>query len=418
MTSFRRNAQGQAVLGGVVLSELLRDARVATPAYVYDLDAMREGSQSLKRAFGKAPHHLAYAVKANSAGSILRGFANEGLGADVVSGGELSLALRAGIPARSIVMSGVAKTDQEIDEALAADILAIQAESLEELDRIAGRARAAGRPARVALRINPSVEIDSHAHVRTGHDGAKFGIALEDASAAFARIDREPNLLLGVGLSTHVGSMIADTEPYLRSARKLAELARARRASCTSLEYINFGGGIGVDYGDRPCEAPERYVEAALGVLQEYGIADLQLMMEPGRALVAPYSVLLASVVQSKLSRSRRWLMLDAGMNDLIRPALYSAHHRIEPLDFPPGGLTYRIVGPVCESADDFGEHPIGDRVPESVAIREAGAYGFVMASVYNGRALPSEVFLAGGTVTHVSKGPSRDDWVKARLSA
>lgn len=418
MTGFRRNAQGQALLGGVPLSELLARSKVETPAYFYDLDGIREGARRIQEAFGEAPHHLAYAVKANSAASVLRSLSCEGLGADVVSAGELKLALGASFRADSVVMSGVAKTDLEIELAIAAGIYAIQAESVEELDRIALRARGLGRSVRVSLRINPSVEIDSHVHVRTGHDAAKFGIPLLDVPAAFARIDSEPETLLGVGISTHVGSNLSNKEPYLRSGRKVAELARARRAQAPGLEYVNFGGGLGIDYGGRPCEEPARFVRAALGVLQEYGIADLKLMMEPGRALVGPYGVLVAKVVQKKLGGARRWLMIDAGMNDLIRPALYSAHHRIEPLEFTPGPLSYRVVGPVCESSDDFGEHPIGDHLPEFVAIRDAGAYGFVMAGQYNGRAMPSEVFVAGGEITSVSTGPSRDDWVTKRLSA
>lgn len=406
------------MLGEVPIRELLVRSRIETPAYFYDLDAIQAGARALKAALSGAPHLLAYAVKANSAGSVLRTIAREGLGADVVSGNELELVLAAGFRPELVVMSGVAKTDAEIDLAIASGIRAIQTESVEEIERVAARARAVGRVARIAVRVKPSVDIDSHAHIRTGHDDAKFGVALADLPAAFARIDAAPDALLHVGLSVHVGSMLASVEPYLESANVLAGVARARRAQAPGLEYVNFGGGIGIDYGGRPCEPPPRFAEAALGLLKEAGLSDLTLVLEPGRALVAPYGVLVARVVQPKISGDRRWLMIDAGMNDLIRPALYSAHHRVEPLDWAPGGTTFRVVGPVCESSDDFGTHPIGDRIPDYVVIRDAGAYGFVMASEYNGRPLPAEVFVAGGEVVSVSPSPGGKAWIERRLSA
>lgn len=418
MPGFRRNAQGQALLGETVLSDLLLRPDVTTPAYVYDLDGIHDTARQIELAFGNQPHLVAYAVKANSAGSVLRTLARGGLGADVVSGGELELALGAGVPADRIVMSGVAKTDAELDYAISVGIAALQAESSEEIARITTRARSLGRLARVALRINPGVEIDSHSHIATGHDAAKFGVPAAEVPAALALIDAEPDALVAVGLSTHVGSMMAAPDPYRKAARLVCELARARLASGQSLEYVDFGGGIGVDYGTQPCAPPADFVRAALATLHEAGLGHLRLLMEPGRALVAPFGVLLSRVVQRKVTGTRRWLLLDAGMNDLLRPALYAARHRIEPLASPPGEREWRVVGPVCESSDDFGSHPLGDEVPEHVAIRDAGAYGFVMASEYNGRALPSEVFLSGGQVVSVSASPGRSAWIARRLSA
>lgn len=422
MAGFRRDAQGKAVLGNVGIQELLTHAAVQTPAYIYDLDAVRDRARELEAAFDGVAHLVAYAVKANTAGSILRTLAREGIGADVVSAAELGVALGAEIPADRIVMSGVAKTDAEIDRAIQAQIFAIQAESVEELARIAQRARAASKTARVALRVNPAVDIDSHAHIRTGHDAAKFGIAVADIGTAFGLIDAQPALRC-VGLSTHVGSMLASPEPYTRAAARVAELARARLAQGRAqreggLEYVNFGGGIGIDYGKAPCEPPASFVRAAVATLRDNGLSQLKLVMEPGRALVAPFGVLVARVVQQKLSGPHRWLMIDAGMNDLLRPALYGAHHRIEPVEFEPTEPTYRVVGPVCESSDDFGLHPIGAEVPALVVIRDAGAYGFVMASEYNGRAIPSEVFVSEGHVVSVSRSPGPDAWAARRLLA
>jgi diaminopimelate decarboxylase len=195
-------------------------------------------------------------------------------------------------------------------------------------------------------------------------------------------------------------------------------VARARRGAGRALEFVDFGGGFGIDYGGKPCQSPAAFVRAALALMEEQGLSDLELVVEPGRALVGPYGVLVSSVLQTKQSDGRRWLMIDAGMNDLIRPALYGARHRIEPLERPPAEPSWRVVGPVCESSDDIGEHPLGQEPPGAVAIRDAGAYGFVMASEYNGRPLPAEVFVSGGAVTKVSASPGRESWVKRRLEA
>jgi diaminopimelate decarboxylase len=418
MTGFRRDAQGAATLGGARLSELWMNAGQPSPAYFYDLDGMARTARELVAGFGGRRGLVAYAVKANTAGTVLRTLAEAGTGADVVSGAELEVALGAGIAPHRVVMSGVAKDDWELDLAIAKGVHAIQLESVEEVGRVAARARAAGKLARVSMRINPGVEIDSHAHIATGHDEAKFGIQRADWAAAWAAIDAQPDALAAVGVSTHVGSMMSEPQPYLTAARSVAEVALARRAAGQKLEYVDFGGGFGVDYGARPCQPPGSFVRAALGLLDEVGLADHELVVEPGRSLVAPFGVLVARVIQSKQSGERRWLMIDAGMNDLIRPALYAAKHRIEALEQAPSEPGWRVVGPVCESSDDFGEHPLGASPPELVAIRDAGAYGFVMASEYNGRALAAEVFVKGGVVTKISASPGRAAWVKRRLDA
>lgn len=418
MSGFERDAQGAAMLGGARLADLLAAAGTPTPLYVYDLDAMAAGTRTLVEAFGDAPGVVAYAVKANTAGSVVRTLAREGAGADVVSAAELEVALAVGVEPERIVMSGVAKSDAELDRAIAAGIHAIQLESVEEIPRVAARARAAGKRARISLRINPGIEIDSHAHVATGHDEAKFGIVQEDLAHAWELIDGQPDTLAAVGVSTHVGSMLATPGPYLESAQVVCDRARARLDAGHSLDFVDFGGGFAIDYGEGPVEPPADFVRAALGLLARERLAGLELIVEPGRALVAPHGVLVARVLSGKVSGARRWAMLDAGMNDLIRPALYQAVHRVEPLERPPGGTRWRVVGPVCESADDFGAHALGDSLPAGVVIRDAGAYGFVMASEYNGRALPAEVFVSGGRVVNVSASPGAHDWVERRLRA
>lgn len=414
---FGRNSAGVATLGGRPLPELQAEAKVATPAYFYDLTAMEARVKAIKSAFGDAPHLVAYAVKANSAGTIVKTITEAGAGVDAVSGGELRLARTLGVASRDIVLSGVAKRDDEIDLAITEDILAIQAESVTELSRVAARGRALGKRARVSLRLNPSVEIDSHSHIATGHDAAKFGVAQRDVAEALSTIAEHSSELLLVGLSTHVGSMLKTPGAYVESAQVVCRTAKDLRSRGTALEYVDFGGGFGIDYGSSPADPPENFAHAALELLRSEGLDDLRLVIEPGRSLVGSYGVLLASVIQSKSSGERRWVMLDAGMNDLIRPALYGAPHRIEPVEALPGSLTHRVVGPVCESTDDFGDHPLGE-VPKTAVIREAGAYCYVMACEYNGRPLPSEVFVKDGRVVHVSQSPGVDAWLKSRLDA
>lgn len=423
-----RDGEGHALLDGARLDGLFEGpGKIATPAYVYALDAIVGELEALRAGFEGAPHLVAYAVKANSAGPILRALAAHGAGADVVSGGELEVALGAGIGPESIVYSGVAKRDEELDLALDAGgrgILALQAESVEELGRIAARAARLGRRAPVSLRVNPSVLADTHAHVATGHDEAKFGIAQAELPDAFAITTRSPHLTL-VGLTTHVGSQLTETTSYLEAATTLLTLAEAHAEALRSLTFLDFGGGFGIDYGDGCAARPADFVRALMARVRRSPFADLRVLVEPGRSLVGAHGVLCASVVMAKTARGddgaspRRWLMIDAGMNDLVRPALYGARHRIEPMEaLPcPDAPRYRVVGPVCESSDDFGEMPFAEPLPRRVVIRDAGAYGFTMASQYNGRALPDEVFLQGGRVVAVLRGASVEAWVRARLA-
>lgn len=424
--SFTRDDQGRAVLGGVPLASLFDDparfgapADLTTPAYVYDLDAMAAEAAELDEAFGGAPHLVAYAVKANSAGPIVRTFAARGLGAEVVSGGELRLALACGVPADRVLMSGVGKSARDIELAIGAGdrgILAIQLESVEEIAAVAGRARALGRRARVSVRVNPSVEADTHAHVATGHDEAKFGVALVDLPAAWDAIAREPMLAL-TGVSTHIGSQLTRTDEYVAAARALLAVAETRGG----LAFIDFGGGFGIDYGKGCGVRPADFARAAARLVAESPLAGTPITVEPGRSLVASHGVLCATTVLAKRSRSepeRRWLLIDAGMNDLLRPALYAAYHRIEPLEAPASGeaVPYRVAGPVCESSDDFGEHRFA-APPSRVVIRDSGAYGYTMASEYNGRPLPAEVFLQGGRAASVHVPRSAAAWAEERAS-
>lgn len=436
-----RDERGAAILGGVPLAEILAGgaaagdaadggsrARFATPLYVYDLDAIEGEARALGAAFGGAPHLIAYAIKANSAGPIVRTLAAAGCGVEVVSGGELTVALACGVPPDRLLYSGVAKTNDEIDRAIAAGprgILAVQMESVEEIARVDARARALGRKARTSIRVNPSVAADTHAHVATGHDEAKFGVAKDDLPAAWDALAGAEHVEL-VGLSCHVGSQLTRTDDYIAAAREIIGIAAAREAAAGELAFVDFGGGFGIDYGGGCPASPADFARAAVELLRASPLAGRTLVVEPGRSLVAAHGVLCASVIMSKRSRAvslgggeRRWLIIDAGMNDLIRPALYAARHRIEPVDARPPASAgeapgWRVVGPVCESSDDFGEHPFYEP-PSHVVIRDAGAYGFTMTSQYNGRALPAEVFLSGGRVVAVVRPRDASAWAAER---
>jgi diaminopimelate decarboxylase len=418
-----RDPQGTATIGGLAVDQILATAGCGTPAYLYDLDAIRQAGRAIVASFGGAPSLVAYAAKANSAGPILRALFDEGCGADVVSGAELGLVLGMGLSPESVVFSGVAKRSDEIDQAIcagASGIYALQAESVEEIARIAARARTLGKRARVSMRINPGVTIDTHAHVATGHDEAKFGIFRDDLGEAYRVIDASSELQL-MGLSSHIGSTQISTEPYLAAARILFDVVRAREASRGPLSFVDAGGGFGIDYGQGCPVEPADFVRGLLAIQKEAGLGHLRLVVEPGRSLVGPFGVLVASVIQTKISGSsgRRWLMIDAGMNDLIRPALYQARHRIEAVREAKSAhsASFRVVGPICESADDFGAYDLAsDPSPSAVVIRDSGAYGFTMASSYNGRSLPAEVFVSQGRVAHVSPASSTAAWIAGRL--
>ena len=414
-------------LGGVDLAWLAD--QFGTPAYVYDLDGIAAEARALQAGFDGAAHLVAYAVKANSAGAIVRTLASEGCGADVVSDAELLVALACGVAPDRIVYSGVAKQDREIDRAIVSTIGAVQIESVEEIARVESRARAATRKVRVSVRVNPGVDLSlaTHAHVATGHDRAKFGIVRDDVAAAVRAIDASPNLEL-VGMATHVGSQFMSLEPYVEGARILLDLVRGLRDQgwLPSLAFVDTGGGFGFDYGDPSATSavirprPADFVAAARAEQRARRLDDLALYVEPGRALVAAHGVLIARVVQPKVTPTARWLMIDAGMNDLIRPALYQARHRIVPIGASPAATSveWRVAGPVCESSDDFGEHSLPSDPPAAVAILDAGAYGYTMASRYNGRQLPVEVFLSGGRVVGQTERVSVETWAAERASA
>ncbi len=370
---------------------------LGTPLYVYSTTAMRARLQTLREAFGEPAPLVCYALKANHNIAVVRTLAAAGAGADTVSGGEILRARAAGVPPERIVLAGVAKTDEEIRLALGTGILQLNVESLPELERIAELARAMGRTAPVALRVNPDVAAATHEKIATGRRHDKFGIPIDEAVAAYRRA-AELAGVAPVGLHLHIGSQIADLAPFEAAYRKAVELVRTLRAEGVPIRRLDLGGGLAVRYGEAPAADAKAF--AALVRRLTAGL-DLELVLEPGRYLVAEAGVLVAGVIYLKESAERRFLVLDAGMNALVRPAMYGARHGILPLRRPERGaplLAMDVVGPICESGDVFGrdyELPRlgrGDRV----AFLAAGAYGMVMASDYNSRPAPAEVLVDG----------------------
>lgn len=420
-----RDDRGRMCIDGRPLADIIAAAGARTPLYLYDLGAMAAEATALTRGFCLRPHLIAYAVKANSAGPVVRALAAAGCGAEVGSLGELSVALHCGIEAQAVMMNGVAKTDHELDAAIGAGefgLFAIVIDCVEEIGRVEARAKAANRVARISLRINPNVRADTIEHIATGHDESKFGIAIERLPAAIEALSKCSYIIL-VGLSIHIGSQLTRTDEYLDAADALFDVVKRYEADTGDrLELLDVGGGYGIDYGNGCPARPADFAHKVVHRAHDAGLGDRLFVVEPGRSLVGPHGVLVATVVATKRSAGRRWLIIDAGMNDLLRPALYRARHRIEPLDALPqeeGDVPmWKVVGPVCESTDDFGSYAFGDPPPDKVVVRDAGAYGFTMASHYNGRGMPAEVFVhAEGKVTVSTFGAS-DEWAAGRVLA
>lgn len=390
---------GELSIDGVPLSAIASEH--GTPTYVYGAAAIEARFDALVAAVRHRPTTFCYAVKANGALAVLRLLARRGAGADIVSGGELARARQAGIPPASIVFSGVGKTDEELDAAIAAGVRSINLESVEELDQVAARARALGRTAQVSLRVNPDIDPKTHPYLATGLREAKFGIAMADAPAVARRAHAEPSLQLG-GLGCHIGSQITDVRPFVDSVARLRALWEALAAEGITVPSLDLGGGIGIPY--RP-DDPELDLEA-WGRAVDEAVAGLpvSLVFEPGRAVVGNAGVLLTRVLGRKRGEHKGFVIVDGAMNDLVRPALYEAYHVITPVRVPgPAAATevVDVVGPVCESGDflALGRALPVTRVGEVLAVLSAGAYGMSMASTYNTRPLAAEVLVHDGRV-------------------
>ena len=390
------HAMDGLLLSGVPLTSVA-DA-LGTPTWVYSAPAIRARYRQLVAALCGLNAKVHYAVKANDHLAVLRVLAAEGSGADVVSGGELLRALAAGIPAGRVVFSGVGKSADEMRLALERGIGQINVESAEELETLAALATASGRVAQVALRVNPDIEAGTHHKISTGRAGDKFGIAFGDVPALYARAAKLPGLA-PIGLAVHIGSQVLAVAPFRAAFARLAALVRELRAAGQRVESVDCGGGLGIPYRDEP---PVNPVALAGAIGATLGSLDVRIALEPGRWMVGPAGVLLASVLLVKKSGATRFLVLDAAMNDLIRPAMYEAWHGIVPLSAARAVIPAEIidvVGPVCETGDTFGR---GRLLPAllpgaEVAILDAGAYGAVMSSTYNARPLAAAAMVDRG---------------------
>jgi diaminopimelate decarboxylase len=389
----RRN--GTLWLGGVSLTEIVQAA--GTPAYVYNVEAIRSRYQELKAALEGVPHRIDYAVKANACPAVLAVLRELDSGCDIVSIGELRRVEAAGFSPDRVVFSGVGKRPDELRAAVEARIGQINIESLEELDELGAVAAARHDPVRVGIRVNPDVTVETHPYTRTAMAAAKFGIPADQVIETAERIRSNPRLRL-VGLAMHVGSQVLDPAPFVAGAARLAELLiRLRALGCATVDSLDLGGGLGIRYNAETPLAPARLARAIRPVVDSLGVT---VRIEPGRFLVGSAGVLLTTVLYRKHAGGTDFVVVDAGMNDLERPSRYQAYHEIVAVE--NGGRNERpvdIVGPICESGDFLA---LGRLLPEVergdvLAILGAGAYGFVMSSNYNDRPRPPQIVVEGG---------------------
>ena len=404
--------QGELYCEDVPLSRVVKE--VGTPCYVYSYRTLVHHFRVYDGAFRNIPHIVAFAMKANSNLAVLRVMAKEGSGVDIVSGGELFRALKAGVPASKIVFAGVGKKPDEIRDALKADILMFNVESSAEVHAINDVAASMGVRARVALRINPDIDPKTHPYISTGLKKSKFGIAAEraleefKAAASFSHIEV-------VGLHAHIGSQLTDVAPFVESLKKVLGMVQALKEQGIGLRYINIGGGLGITYSNETPPEPKDLAEAISPLVHDLKCV---LIMEPGRVIVGNAGILVTKVLYTKDGEAKRFLIVDAAMNDLIRPSLYDAYHDIKPLDekiLSAPQKTVDVVGPVCESGDFLAK----DRqmpamnAGDVVAVMSAGAYGFVMASNYNSRSRVPEVLVHESQIHVIRSRESYDDLVR-----
>jgi diaminopimelate decarboxylase len=404
----RRAADSVLHCDDVPLTKLAE--RYGTPLYIYSATTIRKRLAAFENAFRDVPHTICYSVKANSNLSILRLLARQGCGFDVVSGGELERVLVADRQAAGkIVFSGVGKTRDEMTAALRAGILLFNVESESELWALADCSARLRKVARVALRVNPDVAADTHPYISTGLHKHKFGVPISSARPLYAKAS-ETRYLKVAGVSVHIGSQITDVAPFAEAVARVADFVRELRADGHRVDYVDTGGGLGIAYQQPGLEFADYVASYARAVTNPLRGLNLHLLLEPGRSIVGPAGVLVTSVLYRKENDGKRFLVVDAAMNDLIRPALYNAYHEIVPVvhsqevqskDLSAKRETVDVVGPVCESGDFFArdrELPVVEE-GDLLAILDAGAYGMVLASNYNTRPRPAEVLVNGKSV-------------------
>ena len=397
---------------GVPLPEIARGA--GTPTYVYSHAALELAYRELDDAFGELDHLVCYAVKANGNLAVLRALASFGAGADIVSGGELYRAMRAGFDPKKVVFAGVGKTEGEILSGLGERILLFNVESIPELECLERLAARHGKQARVSLRVNPDVDAGTHEHITTGRSFDKFGIPVDEALALAGKMGDYPHVDL-LGVHQHIGSQITKLDPFVESVEKTAGLVEELKRRGHDIKYFNIGGGLGIRYNDEETPTPKELVDAVRPALEATGA---KILCEMGRYIAGNAGALLTRVVYRKRSGDKDFIVADAGMNDLIRPSLYDAHHEVRSVQEYGSVSNADLVGPVCESGDylardrelpDAGE---GDLL----TLMSAGAYGFSMASNYNSRRRPAEVLVRDDQWAIVREREHMADLVKGEL--
>lgn len=375
------------------VDEIIKD--VGTPTYIYSYRTILDHYRKLETAFRDIEHLICFSLKSNSNIAVGRVLSREGAGADVVSGGELFRALKAGFEPRKIVFAGVGKTEEEIRYALESDILMFNAESMEEvhlIDHVAGKL---GKTARIALRLNPDVEAGTHKHITTGKRENKFGLDIERAVEFYLQANSLPNVET-IGVHAHIGSQIVSTKPYVESVNKLLRVIDELKNTGIRIGNLNIGGGLGIIYKEENPSTAQEFADAILPIVKPTG---LRLILEPGRFIVGNAGILVTKVTYVKKHGSKTFIIVDAGMNDLIRPALYGSYHAIRPVRLTGSEeIVADIVGPICESTDSFANERKIERVEQGdlLAIFSAGAYGFAMSSNYNSRPRPAEIMVMG----------------------
>ncbi len=394
----------------VPIAEIARE--VGTPFYLYSQSALEHQFRSFDDAFAAVPHLTCYAVKANSNLAILSRLRRMGAGFDVVSGGELMRAHAAGMNPMKIVFSGVGKTMDEVDLGLRRGILQFNVESEAELHILEARARALGKVPGIALRVNPDVESGTHPYIATGLREHKFGIAIDQALELYRTARRSPHLRI-TGIGCHIGSQITSVKPFLMALLRLKEIFINLRAEDINLKHLDLGGGLGIVYDDEQPPNPNEYARALVASVRDL---DCTLILEPGRVIIGNAGILVTRVVVTKQSGGKNFIVVDAGMSDLMRPSLYGAYHGIEPVTVTRRPTCQAdVVGPICESGDFLARNR---RLPvmksdELLAIRSAGAYGFVLSSNYNSRPRAAEVLVRGERYKVIRKREQFRDLVR-----
>jgi diaminopimelate decarboxylase len=401
---------GELHCEGVPVSAVAR--RVGTPFFLYSSNTLVSHFRAFDSAYAGTPHLLCFALKANSNSAVLRLLGREGAGADIVSGGELFRAIHAGIDPKKIVYAGVGKLRSEIEYALKVGILMFNVESGEELLALDRAAKEMRSVAKIALRVNPDIDPGTHAYIATGLKESKFGIPIEQALEFYRTAKGLKNVEI-IGIHQHIGSQITEVQPFVDALEKLVGFVRELRSAGITIQYVNVGGGLGITYKDETPPQPKEVAQALRPLLKECGCT---LVMEPGRAIAGNAGILVTSALFRKKSGEKQFLIVDAGMNDLIRPSLYEAYHDIRPVtESPAGNTVFDIVGPICESGDFLAKDRSMPDVKQGdlLAVMGAGAYAFSMSSNYNSRPRAAEVMVKGTDFSIVRERETYNDLIK-----